>query len=51
MIFVLSKLFFLPVVMIADLTAAGDHSGCRDLSTAMIPVTWGQAIDVPESKL
>ncbi len=36
--------------MIADLRAAGDHLGCKDLSTAMIPLTWGQDIDVPESK-
>ncbi len=36
--------------MIADLRAAGDHSGCSDLSTATIPLTWGQAIDVPDSK-
>jgi len=36
--------------MIADLRAAGDHSGCKDLRTATTPATWGQDMDVPESK-
>lgn len=36
--------------MIADLRAAGDHSGSRDLSMATIPDICGQDIDVPESK-
>lgn len=41
---------YLPVVMSADLNAAGDQSGWSDLSTAIMPDTCGQAIDVPESK-
>ena len=41
---------YLPVVMSADLRAVGDQSGWNDLSTAMMPDTCGQAIDVPESK-
>lgn len=32
----------------ADLTAAGDHLGCRDLRRATIPETTGVDIDVPE---
>ena len=33
----------------ADLTAAGDQLGCRDLRRAMIPETTGVDIDVPVS--
>lgn len=41
----------LPVVMIADLIADGDHDGCTALTKATIPVTCGQAIEVPERML
>lgn len=41
----------LPVVMIADFIADGDHDGCTAFINATIPVTWGQAIEVPESTL
>ena len=32
----------------ADLMAAGDQFGCKDLMRATSPVTWGQAIEVPD---
>ena len=38
----------LPVVMIADLIADGDHEGCTALTSVAIPVTCGQAMEVPE---
>lgn len=34
----------------ADFMAAGDQSGCSDLSNAATAETCGHAIDVPESK-
>ena len=34
--------------MMADLIADGDHEGCTALIKAAIPVTWGQAIEVPD---
>ena len=34
---------------IADLKAAGDQSGCKDLRSARTPEIAGVAIDVPES--
>ena len=34
--------------MIVDFMAAGDQEGFNDLTKAAIPVTWGQAIEVPE---
>ena len=37
--------------MIADLIADGDHDGCTALIRAAIPVTCGQAMDVPERML
>lgn len=37
--------------MIADLIAEGDHDGCTAFTKAAIPVTWGQAIEVPERML
>ncbi|CAA7409588.1 unnamed protein product [Spirodela intermedia] len=37
-----------PVVMMADLIAAGLQSGCRVLRSAAIPEMWGHDIDVPE---
>ena len=40
-----------PVVMIADLMAAGLHLGFRILRRPTMPATWGQAMDVPESTL
>jgi len=36
--------------MSADFRAAGDQSGCTDLSKATTPDTWGQDMDVPEEK-
>lgn len=39
----------IPVVIRADLMAAGDHSGWKLLTYAAAPATWGQAIEVPES--
>ena len=45
------NLEILPVVMIADLIADGDHDGCTALTKATIPVTCGQAIEVPERML
>jgi len=33
----------------ADLKAAGDHSGCKALRSAITPEITGVAIDVPES--
>ena len=41
----------LPVVMMADLIADGDHEGWTALTMVAIPVTWGQAIEVPERML
>ena len=38
----------LPVVMMADFSAAGDQFGCRAFSSATMPATCGVAIDVPE---
>ena len=38
----------LPVVIIADLIADGDHEGCTAFIRATIPVTCGQAIEVPD---
>lgn len=40
-----------PVVMMADLMAAGLHVGFHDLTVAATPATWGQAMDVPETRL
>ena len=37
-----------PVVMIADLMAEGDHEGYTLLTSAVIPVTWGHAMEVPD---
>ena len=37
-----------PDVTSADLMAAGDQFGCKDLMRATIPVPWGQAIEVPD---
>ncbi|OAY69670.1 hypothetical protein ACMD2_15568 [Ananas comosus] len=37
------------VVIIADRTAAGLHDGWADRTRAVIPLTWGQAMDVPDS--
>ena len=37
--------------MIADLIAEGDHDGCTALIKAAIPVTCGQAMEVPERML
>lgn len=41
----------IPVVMMADLMVAGDQEVCTDLIKATIPVTCGQAIEVPERML
>jgi hypothetical protein len=38
---------YLPVVIIADLTAAGLQSGWHNLINPAIAATWGQAIKVP----
>jgi len=43
-------IFFLPVVMRADLMADGDQFGCADLIRATAPDTWGHDIDVPDWK-
>lgn len=40
---------FLPVVMRADLSMAGDQSGCTALSRATTPATAGVANEVPDS--
>ena len=37
-----------PVVIIADLMAAGLHLGFRVLRRPTMPETWGQDMDVPE---
>lgn len=37
-----------PVVITADLIAAGDQLGCTALIKATNPVTWGQDMEVPE---
>ena len=42
---------FLPVVIRADLIAAGVQVGCMELRRATMPETWGQAMDVPDSIL
>jgi hypothetical protein len=39
---------WLPVVMMADFSAAGDQLGCSAFSSATMPDTCGVAIDVPE---
>ncbi|OAY64549.1 hypothetical protein ACMD2_14352 [Ananas comosus] len=36
------------VVMIADLIAAGDQSGCAPLISAAMPLRWGVDIEVPD---
>jgi hypothetical protein len=41
----------LPVVMMADFTAAGDQFGCRAFSSATTPATCGVAVDVPEREV
>lgn len=41
----------LPVVMIADLIADGDHEGCTAFIRATIPVMCGQDMEVPERML
>lgn len=41
----------LPVVIRADLMAAGDHPGWNDLTYAATAVAWGQAMDVPDMML
>ena len=41
----------IPVVMRADLIAAGDHVGWNDLIYAAAAVACGQDIDVPETML
>lgn len=41
----------LPVVIKADLIAAGDQSGWEALTYAAAPVAWGQDIDVPDIML
>lgn len=41
----------LPVVIIADLIAAGLQSGCTLLRRPAIPETWGQDIEVPDIML
>lgn len=38
----------LPVVISADLIMEGLHWGNMDFMNAAAPVTWGQAIDVPD---
>ena len=37
-----------PVVISADLIAAGDHVGWNDFMYAAAAVAWGQHMDVPE---
>ena len=41
----------IPVVIRADLIAAGDHVGWNDLTYAAAPVAWGQDMDVPDIML
>lgn len=41
----------IPVVIMADLIAAGDQEGWTVFTKAAIPVTWGQDIEVPETML
>lgn len=41
----------LPVVMIADLIAAGLQSGCMVLRRPAMPETWGHDIEVPDIML
>lgn len=43
--------YFLPVVIRADLIAAGLQLGYIELRRATIPETWGQAMEVPDSIL
>lgn len=45
------EVLVLPVVMRADLIAAGDQSGWNDLTYAAAAAAWGQAMDVPERML
>lgn len=40
-----------PVVMMADLMAAGLHVGFHDFTVAATPATCGHAMDVPETRL
>jgi len=47
----LRNLNFLPVVMIADLIAAGVQEGYKDLKRPTIPEMWGHDMDVPETEL
>lgn len=42
---------YIPVVMMADLIAAGLHLGFQALIVAATPVTCGQAMEVPETML
>lgn len=37
-----------PVVSKADLMAAGDQRGWKDLTQAAAAATWGQAMEVPD---
>jgi hypothetical protein len=37
--------------MMADLMAAGLHVGFHAFTVAATPATWGQAMDVPETRL
>lgn len=41
----------IPVVMIADLMAEGDHDGYTLFTRAATPVTWGHAMEVPDRML
>jgi hypothetical protein len=41
----------IPVVMIADLMAEGDHDGYTLFTRAAIPVTCGHAMEVPDRML
>ena len=50
MIIVIFFFLVLPVVMRADLIAAGDQWGCADLRRATTPDTWGHDIEVPDRK-
>lgn len=43
--------YFLPVVMMADLIAAGDQSGWNDLTYAATPAACGQDMEVPDAIL
>src|SRR5438045_2999814 len=39
----------LPLLMIAALTSSGFHDGCACRTSAAVPATWGEAIDVPDN--